>query len=281
MSGKICILFYIALLFSAPCWAQVPNFALTDGKTTEVTADDGLELRTKESRIYAYKNAFVKRGGEELGADTISADYRKGQNGSTELWRLNAIGNVVMNSDGRVVKGDTAEYLLDGNIMTVNGKPASLDSTGEKIRADILEYDGAGQLFTARNNAKIIRDKGQISADVIFVEFAEGADKKMEIKKLTAEKNVVITTAEEKATGDKAVYSPKKGEAVLTGNVKLTKSGNNLQGEKVVVNLNTGISKLFAADNDDKTGGKPTKDGKKSRIKGVFLPDSVKKSTNK
>lgn len=287
--------FLLTLAASGLCAAQGINFSSSDNsdEPVEVTAEDGFELHQKEKRIYAYKNVAVKRGNATLNADKMAADYRESSDGSRELWRLNAVGNVVMTSEGRIVKGETAEYLLDNDSLTVYGKQASLDTDNEKIRADSLEYNQGKHLFTAKGKAAIIRDKGQVKADTILIEFTENEDKKLEINLMTAKDNVIITTKEETATGDKAVYYPKSNEAVLTGNVKLTKGDNNLQGGEATVNLNTGISRIYAVDNNkEKSGsnavnttstnskGEPSKENN-NRVRGVFLPDSVKKSTNK
>jgi len=276
--------FVLTAVCVQPCEAQVMNFSLNNAEPIEVTAQDSLELHQKEQKIYAYKNVKVTKGGAILTADKMSADYRQGQNGSTELWRLNAYGNVVMTSDGRIAKGEEAEYLLDKDTLTIKGKQAFLDTNGEKVFADTLKYNQGKHIFTAEGNAKVIKEKGQVEAEKVFVEFAEGKDGKLDISLLTAEKNVVITTDEEKATGNKAVYSPKTAKATLTGNVKLTKSGNTLQGEKATVDLNTGVSRLFASENEgkgnnEKAADETTTNKNNKRIRGVFLPDSVKSST--
>ena len=288
--------FAVTLAGMQPCKAQVMNFSPDSDEPIEVTAEDGLELHQKEHKVYAYKNVKVTKGGLTLTADNISADYRQGQSGSNELWRLNAFGNVIMTSEGRIAKGENAEYLTDDDILTINGKQSFLDTNNEKIWADTLKYSQSKRIFTAKGNAKIVKEKGQVQADTISMEFAENENGKLEASLLTAEKNVVITTAEEKATGNKAVYSPKTAKAVLTGNVKLTKSGNTLEGGMATVDLNTGISRLFASESGDTANDENLAENKEkqevkgedktlteknnNRVRGVFLPDSIKKSTS-
>lgn len=266
------ILFDIAFCDFAP--AQGINFSSIGSGPIEITAEDGLELHQKERKMYANKNVVIKRDGDTLSADKVSADYREGKEGNNELWKINAYGDVIMTSDNSVATGEEAEYLLDNSMLTVKGKPATLDTNNEKIQALTLEYDQKNKLFTAKNNAKIVRNNGQVEAEQISASFIEDKDNKLEIDTLSAAGEVVITTENERITGNKVEYSPKTGEAILTGNVKLTKDGNYLQGDKATVNFNTGVSRLYADGNSENV----KKSKNNSRVRGVFLPDSIKDS---
>ena len=78
---------------------------------------------------------------------------------------------------------------------------------------------------------------------------------------------VVITTPQEVARGDKGVYNPDTGVATLTGSVKLTRAGHQLNGEYGEVNLNTGLSRLLANPSGARTG---------KRVRGLFMPSEKK-----
>jgi lipopolysaccharide export system protein LptA len=73
---------------------------------------------------------------------------------------------------------------------------------------------------------------------------------------------VRIRTERETATGDRGVYNVESGVATLTGKVKLVRDNNELRGCRAVVNLNTGISQLFACPNTQGSG----------RVQGSFVP---------
>ena len=73
-----------------------------------------------------------------------------------------------------------------------------------------------------------------------------------------------IRTARETASGDRGVYNVESGIATLTGRVKLVRDDNVLRGCRAQVNLNTGISQLFACQNDQGKG----------RVQGSFVPRS-------
>ena len=68
-----------------------------------------------------------------------------------------------------------------------------------------------------------------------------------EVYRVEAFKNVVIKTEKDTARSNNGVYDLDTGIATLTGNVRLTKCDNQLNGEKAEINLNTGISKLLAS----------------------------------
>lgn len=73
---------------------------------------------------------------------------------------------------------------------------------------------------------------------------ATEANAQSQIKKLEAEGSVIITQADQTATGDKGTFDMKADVAVLTGNVVLTQGKNVGRGNKLTVNLKTGQAKL-------------------------------------
>jgi lipopolysaccharide export system protein LptA len=83
--------------------------------------------------------------------------------------------------------------------------------------------------------------------------------------KVTAQGNVVITTAREKVYGDKGTYNVPAQKAVLTGKVRIYQGKNWLEGTRAEVDMKTGISQLFAETRAE--GG---------RVKGVFYPKAEK-----
>ena len=95
---------------------------------------------------------------------------------------------------------------------------------------------------------------------------AKDSDGKMAISKAHADKNVVLTTPTEVVTGDHADYDVESGIVIITGNdVHLTREQNTLDGQYAVINLNTGISKLYPVPPGSASNGT-------QRVKGVFTP---------
>lgn len=92
-----------------------------------------------------------------------------------------------------------------------------------------------------------------------------GPAQSQRIKRLEADGQVVVTTKDQKATGDKAIFRMEDNSVTLTGDVVLSQGKNVLRGTELVVNLDTGRSKLVSNDQS----------GQPSRVSGMFLPGSA------
>ena len=70
------------------------------------------------------------------------------------------------------------------------------------------------------------------------------------IKRLEARGGVIVTQKDQTATGDLGVFDMKSNTVTLTGNpVVMTQGPNVLRGEKLVVDLTTGVSRVEAGKN--------------------------------
>jgi lipopolysaccharide export system protein LptA len=88
------------------------------------------------------------------------------------------------------------------------------------------------------------------------------------IKRLVATGGVVVTSKDQKATGDHGVFEMATNTVTLTGNVVITQCQNVMRGEKLTVDLNTNKSRL--------DGNKSTPSGP-PRVVGLFVPSSEDK----
>jgi len=89
-------------------------------------------------------------------------------------------------------------------------------------------------------------------------------DASQRIRRIEAIGGVIITNKDQKATGDFGVFDMRTNTATITGNVVLSQGPNVMRGERLVVDLKTGHSKLEA-------GSK----GGAQRVQGLFVPSSV------
>lgn len=81
-----------------------------------------------------------------------------------------------------------------------------------------------------------------------------------DIRKLIAVGNVVVTSADQRATGNNGVFDMASNTVTLTGNVVLTQGENVLHGNRLVVDLTTQHSRLESP-------------GSGGRVEGVFVPN--------
>lgn len=88
------------------------------------------------------------------------------------------------------------------------------------------------------------------------------------IKRLEAQGGVTVTQKDSTVTGDRGVFDMRANTVTMHGNVLLTKDKNVLRGDRLVVDLTTGISRVEsnsgrvqgvfqAAPNGSQSGGNP------------------------
>jgi len=80
------------------------------------------------------------------------------------------------------------------------------------------------------------------------------------IKRLEAIGNVVVTQKDQTASGKLGVFDMKSNTVTLTGDVIMTQGKNVLRGDKLVVNLTSGVSRVESGRNGN------------GRVEGLFLP---------
>jgi lipopolysaccharide export system protein LptA len=258
-----------ALLWAAPAAAQDFSTLAAKGEgPLEVFAEDGIEWRRDEQLYIARGNAVAKRAELSLKADTLIAHYHESEKGGTEIDKVEAVGNVIIQSPKEKIVGDRAVFLIDQGLMQVTGKKLRLTTASEEVSArDSLEYwqDYQGApVAVARGEAVVNRPaaKQRIRGDVITATFARDAKDKQEISQVDAFGDVRIATEHEFARGDRAVYYVKEDQALLEGNVKITRGDNQLNGQRAELNLKTGVSRLLA--------------GGQTQVRGLLSPDGLK-----
>jgi len=229
----------------------------------EVYAEDGIEWQQDGNLFVARGDARAVRGGVEVLSDELRAHYRENTTGQSEVWRLDALGNVRIVSASETAYGDRAIYNADQKVLVVDGKKPRLVSGQDTLSASQqLEYWELKKFAVARGNAVATRDNKQVFADVLVAHLRPDAQGNTRVYRVDAYDNVRIRTERETATGDRGVYNVESGIATLTGQVRLVRDDNELRGCRAEVNLNTGISRLFACSKDQGSG----------RVQGSFVP---------
>jgi len=229
----------------------------------EVYAEDGIEWQQDGSIFVARGNARAVRGEVEVLSDELKAHYREGAGGQSEVWRLDALGNVRIISNSETAYGSRAIYNADKKVLVIDGEKPRLVSGKDTLSASQqLEYWELKSFAVARGDAVAVRDNKRVHADVLVAHLKPDAKGQTRVYRVDAYDNVRIRTGRETATGDRGVYNGNSGVATLTGKVKLVRDDNELRGCRAEVNLNTGISKLFACANQSSSG----------RVQGSFVP---------
>lgn len=110
--------------------------------------------------------------------------------------------------------------VLFGHVHPASAQAQNKDQPLDISADDSLEWDRQKQIFTAKGNALASQGNVSISASTLIAAYDENArtGNNFDIHTMTAENNVIISSEDNKAYGDKAVYEIAKEYAVMTGN---------------------------------------------------------------
>jgi lipopolysaccharide export system protein LptA len=249
------IIAYAGLFVSTLCGNPIQSFSqslnLNSGKSgapLEISATNGVEWQQEKKVFVARGNAKAVRGTLTLSARELAALYREQQGGGTEVYLLQASGDVRVTSPGQTVTGQKGVYDVDNAILTISGgKQVKFKTETDEITAtQQLEYWEKRQLAVARGNAVATREGRRLRADTLAAYFRKDKQGKSSVYRIEAFDNVHIRTALNTISADRGVYNMVSGIATLTGTVQIIQGLNRLKGCRAEVNLNTGISQLFS-----------------------------------
>jgi lipopolysaccharide export system protein LptA len=260
-----------------------------NNKPIHIEAENGVEWQ-QNNRVYiARGNAKATRGQTTVTADTLYAYYRPTQpgastapagaqgqksnagDGSNQIYRIEADGNVVFATPTQNAYGDHAVYDMDQTVLVLTGKNLKMVTPQDVVTArDSLEWYDQKQLGVARGDAVAVRQgptHKTIRGDVLVAEISKPANQPSKVSKIDAQGHVVLTSLDEIAHGDSAVYNLDTGIATLAGQVSLTKGDNELRGQYGIVDTNSNVARLLSAPPSTQlTGGPPP------RVQGLLVP---------
>lgn len=251
---------------SAPAGAQALQGLRGGDQPLEITADEGIEWRRNEQLYIARGNAWAKRGDVEIFSEVMSAHYAKTPGGDTDIDRIDVEGNVRIMTPTETVYGDRGAYDVVNGILVLVGENLRLVGQNGRITArDSLEYWEKKNMAVARGDAVAVREDNEIRADVLTAHFREGSDGGLELERVEGHGNVEVTSPTEYARGDRGTYFIGREFATLTGDVRITREENQLNGQYAEVDMKTGVSRLLAAP----PGAAPSGS---TRVEGLLVP---------
>ncbi|MBI1776073.1 MAG: hypothetical protein HYR63_12070 [Proteobacteria bacterium] len=264
----------LAVTLLAPEAARAQGISLSQKSDVpiEVEADQGIEWLRDQQVYLARGNAKATRGQVTIYGDTLTARYRPKSGakpatadagtGSTEIYQLEALGNVRIATPTETAWAERAVYDADQAVIVLFGRNLKLETTTDVLTArDSLEYWDKRQLAVARGNAVAQRADRRIRADTLSAQFVEVAGRGQKLQRVDAFGNVEVRTDLEVARGDKGVYLADREVATLIGQVRITRGQNQLEGEVAEVDMKSGVSRMLSA-----TQGQ-------ARVRGLFVPE--------
>lgn len=149
-----------------------------------------------------------------------------------------------------------------------------------KIESDSLEVRDKSHQATFIGKVKLVQGDTTIQCQrlLIFYEDSSAAPAQQkkspqtaqkggalgggqQIKRAEARGDVLVTQKDQTAKGDNGVFDVKSNTITLTGSVVVTQGTNVLRGDRMLVDLNTGISRVES--------------NKTQRVEGLFNPSSA------
>ena len=164
--------------------------------------------------------------------------------------------------------------------LTANsGQPVKIESTS-------LEVRDKSRIATFIGNVKMTQGDNTVKCKVLIVFYEDSSAPapktksgpaiaspgggKQQIKRMECKGDAVITQKDQTASGENGVFEVKANTLTMTGKVVVTQGQNILNGDKMVINLTTGVTTVESsgkgpvrglvypnAQKDAKSGGPP------------------------
>ena len=184
----------------------------------------------------------------------------------SDIYRVEAEGNVRIQTPNQTIYGDKGVYDLDTTVAKMTGKHLRLVTPRDTLTArDSLEWYDNRQIAVARGNAVAIREEKRVAGDVLVAQVTKTGTEAARVSRVDASGHVLVSTTGEIGRGDKGVYDVDKGVATLAGNVTLARGESTASGRCAVVDLNTNVSRLLST-----CPGLAGHSGEK--VKGLIMP---------
>jgi lipopolysaccharide export system protein LptA len=137
-----------------------------------------------------------------------------------------------------------------------------------EITADALEVQQDPGVAVFRGNVDAVQGDMNLRADQLTVHYRQGADSPNSISLIQADGNVFLSSPTEMAQGSQGIYNVDADTLELVGSVVLTRGESVIRGNRLVLNLATGKSKMESG---------AAKTGTRERVRALFVPNATKK----
>jgi lipopolysaccharide export system protein LptA len=276
--------------------AEAQQIDLSHGGPITITAQDGLELRQAEKEVIARGNARAVRGNVTVDADELIAHYRKkagtgtspgsaptdsapatppaptqaaastginglagsdSEGGSSEIYRLEAVGHVRISTPTDTADADRAVYDLDQSVLVLTGQNMRIVTPNDLITArDSLEYWSQKHMAVARGDAVILtRDGRRVGADVLVAYTTEGTGNTPPAGQAATGQAATPAAAPAPATSAKPAPAPASTDDAIAasgrlkkvdafGHVSIRTATDTVTGDRGVYVPETGIARL-------------------------------------
>jgi lipopolysaccharide export system protein LptA len=169
----------------------------------------------------------------------------------------NALQGFSQNRDQPVhIEAATLEVRDKDKVATFSGNvKVTQGDTGMRCKSLLVFYE-QGDETDGKNGDKPAEKSKTMQAAT------PGPGGEQKIKRLEARGGVVVTQKEQTATGELGIFDMAANTVTLSGGVTMTTGPNVLRGDRLVVDLTSGVSRVESGKNGE------------GRVQGLFLPSS-------
>jgi len=124
-----------------------------------VTARDSLEYWDETKIAVARGHAIAIKGDRHVEGNVLTAEFRTQPNGTDQLYKMTAVGNVTVITKNDITRGDHAVYDAGRDIAIITGNVRITRPDGTQLTGDVGESD-----FT-NNQSRLMNDgSGRVRA---------------------------------------------------------------------------------------------------------------------
>ncbi len=252
--SALCCLFLIIMMGTS---AMAQNPLTATGGPVEITADDAIDWNRSANEYRATGNVVAIQGSVEVRGDELIATY---DNDPQDITQLIARDNVTIKTPEITANADRAIYTIPDQLLTLTGDDLRITTPTETITAsDRMTFDRNKNQAQAIGNARIQTGDTTLRADQLTGVFSSRQNKNnsndsddldnsngnLTLQSVRADGNIIIRTPTEVVRGQTGTYNRQNQTAEITGQVKITRGENQLNGGRAIVNLASGDSRLI------------------------------------
>jgi lipopolysaccharide export system protein LptA len=149
--------------------------------------------------------------------------------------------------------------------MTLNAQAIGSHNSNAPVNyaADRIELQDRENRVILSGNVVIEQAGLTLRSGRTLVNFNDAGS--LSIQRITATGGVEITHGDERASGDNAIYDFGRRVITMAGNVRLRRGGDTLNGGRLVIDLNSGLSSV-----DGSAAGGSSSGSNSGRVTGSF-----------
>lgn len=161
--------------------------------------------------------------------------------------------------------GFVGTAVLMGGITGRAQSIASHDSRAPvSFDAARIEWQDRQNRVVLTGDVKVVQAGLSLQSARMLLEYDDAGE--LRIDRLTASGGVNVARGNERASGDSAVYDFNRRVITMAGNVRLQRGGDTLNGGRLVIDLQSGLSSVDGAP----TGASGSVNRGKGRVTGTF-----------